>query len=303
MKRAILNDVLSQKPEKPLYHYTTQRGLLGIINERKIWATHTQYLNDRREFLHAVDLVRGEIDRLLTTGQTVAQIGALGKMREMLTQSPEGINVCVCSFSEASDSLSQWRAYGGSSGFAIGVSQDVLKAAVEKQKFSLAKCIYDPATQVDIVQALVGEVLDEYVSKDPGIEGWQPDGEDAQMFWDTGGNLLNYLYTYAPMLKDRAFEEEREWRIISSPILAHNFDYREGRSLIIPYYRFPLWEEGQRTEIHEIMVGPTQDIDRSIKSVRKMIMGRNVIGDRSLNGHERWGHPPVKPSQVPYRDW
>jgi hypothetical protein len=250
-----------------------------------------------------VDLVRGEIDRLLSRGQTAVQEGVLNKMREMLTRSPEGINICVCSFSESRDSLSQWRAYGGSSGFAIGISQQVLKAAVERQKFSLAKCIYDPATQLDIVKALVGEVLDEYVSKDPGIEGWDLNGEDAQMFWDTGGNLLNYLYRYAPMLKDRAFEEEREWRIISSPILAHSFDYREGRSLIIPYYCIPLWEKGQRTEIHEIVVGPTQDIDRSIKSLRKMIMGRDVIGDRSLNGHTRWGYTPITPSQVPYRDW
>jgi hypothetical protein len=31
LNHAILNDVLSQKPEKPLYHYTTQTGLLGII--------------------------------------------------------------------------------------------------------------------------------------------------------------------------------------------------------------------------------------------------------------------------------
>src|SRR5262249_828164 len=65
LKHTILNEALSRKPEKPLYHYTTQAGLMGIIKDRQIWATHTQYLNDRREFLHAVDLVRREIKRLL----------------------------------------------------------------------------------------------------------------------------------------------------------------------------------------------------------------------------------------------
>jgi hypothetical protein len=70
LRHAILNDVLSRKPEKPLYHYTTQTGLLGIIKDRQILATHTQYLNDRREFLHAVDLVRGEIQRLLNEQNT-----------------------------------------------------------------------------------------------------------------------------------------------------------------------------------------------------------------------------------------
>jgi hypothetical protein len=32
------------------------------------------------------------------------------RMRDALSLSPEHINVCVCSFSEDSDSLSQWRA-------------------------------------------------------------------------------------------------------------------------------------------------------------------------------------------------
>lgn len=302
MKRAILNDALLRKPEKPLYHYTTQSGLLGIIKDRKIWATHTQYLNDRREFLHAVDLVREEIERLFKdkntqTGQeSAARMEALERMRDMSSRSPEGINVCVCSFSEAGDSLSQWRAYGGSSGFAIGFSQNVLQVAVEKQKFFLAPCIYDPATQLDIVRALVEEVLDEYLSKDPGIEGWEPDKEIAEAFWETGGNLLAYLYRFAPMLKDRAFAEEREWRIISNPVFAQHLDYREGRSLIIPYYPLPLWENGQKTEIYEIIVGPTPDLERSIKSLRKMIMGRDGL-------EERWGYTPIKASQVPYRDW
>jgi hypothetical protein len=317
LKHAILNEVLSRKPEKPLYHYTTQTGLLGITKDREIWATHTQYLNDRREFLHAVDLVRGEIEKLLTQQNTqqgeasATRTEALTRMRDALAISPEHINVCVCSFSEDSDSLSQWRAYGGSSGFAIGFSPEVLVAAVEKQNFSLAKCIYDPGDQLDIVRALVQEVLDEHISKslNPVILGGQGelDEDFAEVFWKTGGNLLTYLYRYAPTLKDCSFEEEREWRIISRPISAHRLDYREGRSLIVPFYRLPFWEDGQKTEIHEIIVGPTRDIERSIKSVNRLLLGRNVIGNRNLKGLDLmkagWGRTPIKASQVPYRDW
>jgi hypothetical protein len=309
LKHAILNDVLSRKPEKPLYHYTTQTGLLGIIKDRQVWATHTQYLNDRREFLHAVDLVRGEIQRLINeqntrTGEASAtRTEALNRMHDALSLSPEHINVCVCSFSEDSDSLSQWRAYGGSSGFAIGLSAEVLGAAVEKQNFFLAQCIYDPATQLDIVRALVEEVLDEHLGGNLVFE----DAESNELFWKTGGNLLTYLYRYAPMLKDRSFKEEREWRIISRPIFAQRLDYREGRSLIVPYYRLPLWEDGQKTEIDEIIVGPTRDVERSIRSVSRLTKGRDVIKGRNLKGldllKEGFGYTPVIASQVPYRDW
>jgi hypothetical protein len=312
LKHAILNNVLSRKPKKPLYHYTTQAGLLGIIQDRQIWATHTQYLNDRREFLHAVDLVRGEIQKLLDDhnaghGEVSAtRMEALDRMRGVLSMSPEHINVCVCSFSADSDSLSQWRAYGGSSGFAIGFSPEVLGAAVEKQKFFLAECIYDPGTQQDIARALVEEVLEEHLSKSPVAEEGEFDESDDS-FWKTGGNLLGYLYRYARMLKDQSFAAEREWRIISRPILAQHLDYREGRSLIIPYYRLPLWEDGRKTEICEIMVGPTRDVERSIKSVSRMIKGRGVIKDRNLKGldliNDGGGYTPIKASQVPYRDW
>jgi hypothetical protein len=173
----------------------------------------------------------------------------------------------------------------------------------EMDVYYLDKC----TTQRDIVRALVEEVLDEYLSTDSGIEGWEPDKESAEVFWETGGNLLNYLFRYAPTLKNQAFTEEREWRIISHPVFAQHLNYREGRSLIIPYYLLPLWEDGQKTEIYDIIVGPTPDVERSIKSVRKMIMGRDVIKDRSLKGldliKEGWGYTLIKASQVPYQDW
>lgn len=307
LKHAILNDVLSRKPEKPLYHYTTQTGLLGIIRDRKIWATHTQYLNDRREFLHAVDLVRGEIQRLrnetnVQQGETATtRTEALNRMYNTISLSPEHINVCVCSFSEDSDSLSQWRAYGGSSGFGIGFSAKVLVAAVEKRGCFLAQCIYDPTDQLTVVRALVEEVLDEHLA---GNLPFPDDPELGEVFLKTGGNLLPYLYRYAPILKDQSFVEEREWRIIFRPIAAHSLDYREGRSLIIPYYRLPLWEDGQETEIHEIIIGPTRDIERSIKSVSRLVKGRDVIKDRNAWGlNALTNDTPVKASQVPYRDW
>lgn len=242
--------------------------------------------------------MHGEIQRLLNEQNTRSgeasspRTEALNRMLDGISLSPEHINVCVCSFSEDGDSLSQWRAYGGSSGFAIGFSGEVLGAAVEKQNCFLAQCIYDPAAQLEMVRALVEEVLDENLSK-----SWVTGDRDADdVFSKTGGNLLPYLYRYAPMLKDQSFEEEREWRIISRPILAHSLDYREGRSLIVPYYRLPLWEDGQKTQVYEVIVGPTRDGERSMRSVSRLIRGRGVIKDR-------WIDTPVKVSQVPYRDW
>jgi hypothetical protein len=37
------------KPEGLLYHYTDQKGLLGILESKQLWATHYRYLNDTSE--------------------------------------------------------------------------------------------------------------------------------------------------------------------------------------------------------------------------------------------------------------
>ena len=301
-KRAILNEVLSRTPDKPLYHYTTQKGLLGIIKNREIWATHTQYLNDRREFLHALDLVHEEIKRLLgqefdrewlyrtdQPGRERQEI--LLKMEAAVSLSPESINVCVCSFSEDSDSLSQWRAYGGSSGLAIGFSSEILKAATEERQWFLAPCVYDPDTQRTLIRALVEEVLEENLNG-PLVQ----DEEEDRVLKHLGGNLVAYLNRYAPILKDQSFKEEREWRIISRPIFCQRLDYREGRSLIVPYYKLPLAEGDQKLHLHEVVIGPTPDVARSRSSVTSLMVSREVV----MQGI---GKVNVRISQVPYRDW
>jgi len=34
---------------RPLFHYTTAHGLIGILNTRSLFATHAEFLNDSKE--------------------------------------------------------------------------------------------------------------------------------------------------------------------------------------------------------------------------------------------------------------
>ena len=47
--------------EDNLYHYTTQEGLLGIVEKGEIWATNIFYLNDAAEFKHAFRIFSNKI--------------------------------------------------------------------------------------------------------------------------------------------------------------------------------------------------------------------------------------------------
>jgi len=139
MKNEVLNQVIAPAPPKTLYHYTTQKGLLGIVKDKEIFATHNQYLNDRREFVHAVNLCREEIEQRRKNFKGHSSVAEyLEGLNNLLALPFEGINVCVCSFSENGDLLSQWRAYSaGGAGFSIGFSGTFLRAAVETNKWYL----------------------------------------------------------------------------------------------------------------------------------------------------------------------
>jgi len=137
-----VREILKPDPPQILYHYTTPTGLLGIIGKKEIWASHTQYLNDRMEFQHAVGIIREEIDAMKKEPEYAGDHDHLDEMASVLKHSGE-MNVCVCSFSEEADVLSQWRAYGNGSGFSIGFSAEFLRAISDHHNFWLVRCIYD----------------------------------------------------------------------------------------------------------------------------------------------------------------
>jgi hypothetical protein len=94
---------LNRPAPSTLFHYTNQAGMLGMVEIRTIWLSHTQYLNDDAAFLHATKIAAEVLDAM-----SKATLGAHPFRDVALSESKaERANVCVASFSEAADSLSQ----------------------------------------------------------------------------------------------------------------------------------------------------------------------------------------------------
>jgi len=294
----ILTEITSETPKKTLWHYTNQRGLLGIVRSQAIWATHHQYLNDRTEFTHARDLIRDEVKlRYARLGLSGANPSVENYYKTLLfnLELPfHGVFIFVCSFSEAADDLSQWRAYSRNSpGIAIGFSPDGLSKLASKRHWTLSRCVYNKEHQTKIADAIANKLLEGH-RPEPAAD--ETEGrERAIRILD---NTSKHLQKYGLLMKHNAFESEQEWRLISPAMMYSDKGnkFREAKSTLVPYREFSfIYDEG-KLGFEAIMIGPTPNQDESDRAVRSLLETHQV------HNHEGKSVDVVH-SEIPFRDW
>lgn len=272
-----------ETPPPLLYHYTSQEGLLGIIRGRSVWATMLYYLNDGREHAAACDIARAAIEAH-PHWQFESPIGTFLDYAHERIGYIGDVNVCVCSFTEERDLLSQWRGYcQPGSGFAIGFRGEDVQAAGDRKGWTFGRCIYDKAAQESLIGALVDQAIRDFelISEtDPG--SWHQPGVDL-------GFAIN---AFGPLVKDRAFAEEKEWRLVSRPIRYHDLLLRPGPNTLVPYVEVPLSLPDGSFYVPEVIVGPTVHPELSRKAVNALLFSSGVSKDWMIHS-----------SQVPYRPW
>jgi len=281
--------------DKILFHYTSNEGLLGIIESASIWATSVLYLNDLSEFSYAKNLLSNEIKKFCETNPKFNTGKSFGyfffeslenNINKLLPS--EHYSCFVCSFSEEGDLLSQWRGYcKDGSGYSLGFALSNLQSYVNRGGFIIKPCIYDEREHINAVGELVRKASDRFI-REVGEEGENWDAKSKYIAADT---LVEFIQI-APFLKHPKFEEEREWRIVANlqtkkvtPLIK----FRPGRTMIIPYIEMPLPIAGENLVIDELMIGPTRERDMSKASVELLLKTKNVIFSK------------MKSSTIPYR--
>ncbi|MGB7549280.1 MAG: DUF2971 domain-containing protein [Terracidiphilus sp.] len=310
------------KPEGPLYHYTDQKGLLGIIHDKCIWATHVQYLNDTSEGKIVSQAVFNELCSAYNTDSLFQSLGitpnintnkyecvheeVIGKALSMATWATTQ-NSFVTSFSMQGNLLSQWRAYSGKSvGYSIGFEPSYLIAAEEHFKRSqssstcinlgtLARCVYYDEKEKQLLQGEIESLASSYFKEADLIAG-APVDKGIQGFKSLDAIALKHFISLGKsnaITKDYGFYEEEEWRfvfLLNQNSIPTDLKFRVGSSMLIPYLEIPLRWEDQRIEIKEIIIGPCPHPDDAIKSV-EMLLKREGIPSVEVKG-----------SKIPYRN-
>lgn len=260
---------------KILYHYTTQEGLLGILNQKALWATKIHFLNDSSELTSPLKDAKDILSKL--------EKEKSGKEHDLILMmlddidSWESVNICVCSFSQEGDRLSQWRAYGApGSAYSIGFDPQELSEKAATHLFVLRKCKYfTPVEQKEFIADFITNTI--------------TNGMSGDRIGDFIGKFLNLVST----IKNKGFEEEVEWRLVSyQPVMSSdkNFNFRPGKSMIIPYYSLPI----NLSCITEIIIGPSPHPEL----VKDAVGG--LIHKYNLKLLKNW---KINLSAIPYRNW
>lgn len=314
---------------KVVYHYTTEAGLKGILESQTLWATHYKYLNDATEIEHMRSSL---IDRLTPVAKSVVlehfrgsfkakkKIRELGGVNALAKHEAESVvdayyritfeggksdaafaEPFITSFCSHGDDkkyiqenglLSQWRSYGDEVGYAIVFDTKELKDLIEKEAAeyqysagSFGDVVYDGND--DVFQEEFGEFIDAFKEMFlQFLQGGKP---------NMGKEVVPFV-TSVSRFKHQGFEEEREVRIIASPVTEtlrrlfrstepsypsgqrkpKEIKLRKTGAVNVPYIELFDFPKSPPLPIRKIIIGPHENQHNLEKEVKRMIEGLDI---------------------------
>ncbi len=253
-----------------LYHYCSNDSFLSIIQSKSIWLSSLSLSNDSSEG-KLVDKLLSDLAKEEDLEQR--EINEISEHISLLHSVIDGLGFCL---SKEGDLLSQWRGYASDgAGVSIGFSKDYIQKLADfddgsdSHKFTLRKIEYDPKIQKKLLRPdfdKLKKLIDQGVFKPPrSILASAVQSEEERAEEEQAKDALQKKFNAAILLligklyllKNKAFKEEAEWRLISL-FIKDGLDaslFRATNSGIIPYRSFELVELGENP-IVKVVLGP-----------------------------------------------
>jgi Protein of unknown function (DUF2971) len=289
-----------------LYHYTTEKGLYGILESDTIWATHYRFLNDVSECTETLCLVDRIVKQRQSRSDSSGKQSQASKDFRNATDDRilknigrllDSVDVYLACLTDESscpspgDRLSQWRGYGQDGRvFSLELRRDKLKSQIEE---------FGKGNQIptELWGCLYGETPESRMKRE--AIAWDLWGHCfSQLIRDPvqpGSDLEKNLLQWTSRFKNEGFFEEHEWRLVlhvpprdGSRKLIRFHDGKFGRT---PHIAIPIDLKSQNSPLKRIVVGPTPD---KAQAVDRLKINLDRMGIKSVE---------VVPSQIPYRNW
>lgn len=257
-----------------VWHYTDVNGLIGMIKDHRLFATHHDYLNDISEG----SLLRGALIKYLKENVPYASqyfTSALPGPSHWLEQPVNENAMFIVCASSAPDELTLWRNYGkGSLSYAVGLDASMpLGLLVEENGDESGQNIrkmdairWSKVNYIDDPERLPVDVITEI--------------ESIKKSEDQGDQIVassNLVQKVLALYKHSAFRDEREYRAAFQLDNLDGWNFRSGSFGLTPYIELtPTSEWGAITTkpgllpIREIRISPGAS-SRDLEAVRGLL--------------------------------
>jgi hypothetical protein len=263
-----------------LHHYTSMKSLLGIVEEKEIWFTNIEYLNDISEFKEGRNLF---MEFLRKAEETFVSADTYASIRNYIEEMITPYDIFSFSVTEVRDSLEQWRGYANAESGVMVTLQGIFEH-LDEAGITCMKVIYEEKEYVQQIRHLIEK-----------MNKWDLTGADLQRsnFWGKFHRVLAKLFLKK---KNAAFKHETEWKLFYShkeiddgsksdgDVVKEKIRFRSAEYFIIPYSILDLTKLKSFDEtgfIHEVLVSPMikereKDESRSIQGIKRLL-GKNGI--------------------------
>jgi hypothetical protein len=283
-----------------LFHYCSNDTMISILQNKEIWASELALSNDLMEGKWIREVF---LDYCKERNVNASDQNELLHYLDFVIEMAGYAGFCT---SEVGDLLSQWRAYADNgAGVSIGFNSDYFEALGTLKRdrndsFSahLAKIEYDLAEQKKLIAEYVDRILnyvaDGALQRSTILTSEEDQKNRREKYRQMGLHFIFFIF-FVFLLKNPAFAEEREWRVISHIMRTERdatlgqlakMEFKPYEDRVVPFVRIPL-EQLQQQSITEIVLGP-----------------RNATPERTVEAiliKYGWSNVSVRKSEASYR--
>jgi hypothetical protein len=290
----LLSEQTATTPISPLYHYTGEGALRGILELEQLWCFAHSDQRDTEEFSYSLGLACNEFERLARLGDGLTrQFGTC--TRNMIAENDltKVFDYYLFSLTDSRDLESQWDEYGGhGTGFQIGFAPALFKpdqplSPEADHNAYVGKVIYGDSESTAAHRAVIDKAA-ELVSRVGKAHGIKSGRIHRRYINGMAKELIARQLIWRSLVSKREiFRPESEMRYVTLNQHKH-FDGKtftvkgaDGRDRRHIKYPIPLKAPGHITEI---IVGPNAppDAEDMVRDLLNRFGYPAVTVDRSL---------------------
>ena len=281
--------------EISLYHYTSIYGLEGIIKNKELWLSKSEFLNDKLELKYTLDTIMTLIEQFSGDNNNTEELVFKEWIKQSIQNKFFSLEIYTLSLSTNKDSNLLWSNYANNDGYNVEfiypellhiLNTNITENHEPKKLFIFPYAVvYNKEKQLELLKK---ELINLYK-----IFLYAFDTNDEKLYYKYGSKTLANIVTYSIFFKDSSFNQEEEFRIAAYftdvEYAKKVTKFRISNGIFIPYIPLSIENINNNKLIQSINIGPKNSLDIAKVGMEYFL--------NSCNMEE----VEVKKSKIPYR--